>query len=51
MGQAEKVAPLTAGGTASFVIMDGDPLDPFSEVVYLVAAGDVLYDRAKDKED
>jgi hypothetical protein len=51
MGQEEKVAPLTAGGTASFVIMDGDPLDPFSEVVYLVAEGDVLYDRAKDKED
>lgn len=51
MGQEEKVTPLVAGGTATFVIMDGDPLDPFSEVVYLVAEGDVLYDRAKDKED
>lgn len=51
MGQEEIIAPLTAGGPATFVILDGDPLDPFSEVVYMVAEGDVLYDREKDKED
>ncbi len=51
MGQEELIAPLIAGASATFVIMDGDPLDPFSEVVYMVADGDVLYDREKDKED
>ncbi len=50
IGQEETVAPLTAGGPATFVITDGDPLNPFSEVVYMVASGEVLYDREKDKE-
>ena len=50
MGQEESIASLTAGGPATFVIFDGDPLDPFSEVTFLVAAGDVVYDREKDKD-
>lgn len=51
MGQEELIAPLEAGGPASFVILEGDPLNPLARVSHLVATGDVVYDRAKeDKE-
>jgi hypothetical protein len=51
MGQEELLAPLTAGGPATFVLLKGDPLDPLAEVSYLIAAGDVVYDRSKDKDE
>ena len=50
MGQEELVAPLEAGGPATFVILEGDPLDPLARVSHLVAAGEVIYDRAKEEE-
>lgn len=51
MGQEELIAPLEAGGPATFVILEGDPLNPLAEVSHLIAAGEVVYDRAKeDKE-
>lgn len=51
MGQEELIAPLESGSPASFVILEGDPLNPLARVSYLVAAGEVIYDRAKeDKE-
>ena len=51
MGQEELIAPLEAGGPATFVVLEGDPLNPLARVSHLVAAGEVIYDRAKeDKE-
>jgi hypothetical protein len=51
MGQEELIAPLESGAPASFVILEGDPLNPLARVSHLVAAGEVIYDRAKeDKE-
>jgi len=51
VGQEELVAPLEAGGPASFVIFDGDPLDPLAQVTHLVSAGEVIYDREKEEEE
>ncbi len=47
LGQEDLVAPLAAGAPASFIILDGDPLDPQARVTHLVAAGEILYDRKK----
>lgn len=52
MGQEGLVAALEAGAPATFVILDGDPLNPLARVTHLVAEGEVVYDRAKeDQED
>lgn len=47
MGQEERLAPLTVGGPATFVIWNGDPLDPMSEADKVLSEGRVVYDRAK----
>ncbi|TAH38066.1 MAG: hypothetical protein EYC70_05435 [Planctomycetota bacterium] len=47
MGQEERVAPLKMGGPATFIVLDGDPLDPTARVLYVVDRGEVRYDRAK----
>lgn len=46
-GQEEVVGPIAVGGPATFVIWSGDPLDPLSQADFLVADGEVLYDREK----
>lgn len=51
MGQEELVKPLEAGAPATFIILDGDPLDPLSRVTHLVAEGEVVYDRAEAEDE
>ena len=51
LGQEELIAPLAAGAPATFVIWSGDPLDPMSEVDFVVSAGEVVYDRAKKEKE
>ncbi|HEX9793061.1 MAG TPA: hypothetical protein VGC54_03680 [Planctomycetota bacterium] len=51
IGQEEHVAALVAGGPATFVILDGDPLDATAEVQFLLREGKVLYDRAKEEKE
>ena len=33
------------------MVLDGDPLDPVSQVRFLVAGGEVVWDRSKEEED
>lgn len=47
MGQEEVVGPIVVGGPATFVIWDGDPLDPMTETHQVLSEGKVVYDRAK----
>lgn len=47
MGQEEVVGAIVVGGPATFVIWDGDPLDPMSETYQVLSEGKVVYDRAK----
>lgn len=49
MGQEERLAPLAVGGPATFVIWNGDPLDPMSEADLVLSEGKVVYDRAKSE--
>ena len=49
LGQEEIVQPLVAGAPATFVIFDGDVLDPTARAVLLVRDGKVLFDRAREE--
>lgn len=51
LGQEEKVAALKPGAPASFVVWSGDPLAPTSEALYVVSAGETVYDRARAEEE
>lgn len=51
LGQELLVAPLEAGSPASFVIFDGDPLNPLARATHLIADGEVIYDRAKEEQE
>ena len=33
------------------MVLDGDPLDPVSQVRFLVADGEVVWDRSKEEEE
>lgn len=50
MGQEERVAPLKAGGPATFVVLDGDLLDATARVRFVLDRGEVVYDRDKALE-
>jgi len=50
LGQEERVTALTPGGPATFVIFNGDPLDPVAEVEQLIDQGTVIYDRAEEED-
>lgn len=47
MGQEEVLGALKVGAPATFVIWNGDPLNPMSEAEFVLSAGEVVYDRAK----
>lgn len=47
MGQEEVIGALKIGAPATFVIWSGDPLDPMSEVDFVLSEGRVVYDREK----
>ena len=47
MGQEEVIGALKIGAPATFVIWSGDPLDPMSEVDFVLSEGKVVYDREK----
>ncbi|MHC4380569.1 MAG: amidohydrolase family protein [Planctomycetota bacterium] len=47
MGQEDVVGPIAVGGPATFVIWDGDPLDPMTQTFQVLSDGEVVYDRAK----
>jgi len=47
MGQEELLGALKVGAPATFVIWNGDPLDPMSEAEFVLSEGEVVYDRAK----
>ena len=49
LGVEDRVAPLVPGGKANFMVLDGDPLDPVSQVRFLVADGEVVWDRSKEE--
>ena len=51
LGVEDRVAPLASGGKANFMVLDGDPLDPVSPVRFLVADGEVVWDRSTGEED
>ncbi len=50
LGLAEVIQPLKSGAPAHFVIWSGDPLDPHTEVLLVVADGEVVWDRVKEEE-
>ncbi len=47
MGQEEVLGPLKVGSPATFVIWNGDPLNPMSQADRVLVDGVVVYDRAK----
>ena len=47
MGQEEVIGALKIGAPATFVIWNGDPLDPMSEADFVLSEGKVVYDRVK----
>ncbi|MBC8329232.1 MAG: hypothetical protein H8E31_10850 [Planctomycetes bacterium] len=51
MGQEELVQALKPGAPATFILLDGDFLNPVAEVQLVLRDGKVLYDRAKEEED
>ncbi len=51
LGQEERIHPLTVGGSADFVIFDGDPLDPTVKVRMVIARGEPVYDRVREEEE
>ena len=51
LGQEERIAALTSGGPANFVVWSGDPLKPMSEALYVVADGETVYDRERAEEE
>jgi hypothetical protein len=51
LGQEERIAALTAGGPANFVVWSGDPLASMSEALYVVADGETVYDRERAEEE
>jgi len=48
LGVEDRVAPLASGGPASFVVFDGDPLNPVAQVAFLVSEGVIVWDRLKE---
>ncbi len=50
LGQEERVRPLETGGPATFVVLDGDVLDPTAEVEFVLEEGVVRYDREWEEQ-
>ncbi len=47
LGVADRLGSLEPGKDGDLVILDGDPLSTFTNVLYTVVEGEVVYDRAE----
>ena len=50
LGLETVIQPLKSGSPAHFVIWNGDPLDTQTEVLLVIADGEVVWDRAAEEE-
>ena len=51
LGQEELVHPLKPGSSATFLVLEGDPLDPLARVARVVVDGRTVYERDEENPD